>query len=97
MKTSEILIKAKKRLAWSNKELIRNEFICNAIEVSSSHPKANLLIKEISNRMGGKQTMRLWLNEVHGISWHALNSKNLQAHRHAWVDMLIEEYQAKGD
>lgn len=97
MKTSEILIEAKKHLARTGEEENKSNYICNAINKASSHPKAMLLKDEISNRMNGKQTMKVWLNKVHGILWHELNTISVQAHRHAWVDMLIAEYQAKGD
>ena len=97
MKTSEILIAAKKHLARTGKDRDKHKFICRAIDMVHHGMNARLLKDEITIRLDYKAGLSLWLFDVHRIPWHELKYEKVQAHRHAWVDMLIAEYQAKGD
>jgi hypothetical protein len=45
----------------------------------------------ISERLNGCHTLQCWLQEK-GVNMSLVTSQQLQQHRHAWVDKLIEEF-----
>jgi hypothetical protein len=110
MKTSEVFTRAKQHLAKDYEET-RNDcgkekFICLAI--STSQRKTNMSIEDaarcehmVSSRLGFEYTLEGWLADRGCISGEFLNDHNIldriQAHRHAWVDHMIAEFEAQGD
>lgn len=108
---SSYLLKAAKKLLWRGSfnelDLQKTKFICIAInraaEKEERFPKhvcslkANDLRKMITNRLAGYDSVETWLSCVHNIPRRALTHKKVQKHRHAWVNLLIEEFKAKGD
>jgi hypothetical protein len=68
--------------------------------------KYHALIREIDSRLASKKpsgrvqqnTLKSWLVEVAGLSWSdVMNDVAVQKHRRDWMNMLIAEYQSKGD
>jgi hypothetical protein len=111
MKTSEVFRQAKQRLAVDYDETCndpsKEKFICIAITVAAANCK-RITVKDvercedvIKSRMDGVYTLEGWLVDRGCIPEAFLNDHNIldriQAHRHAWVDMLIAEFEAKGD
>ena len=45
----------------------------------------------IAQRMGGRGALESWLT-FHGIKNTELTHQRMQAHRHAWLDLLIKEF-----
>jgi hypothetical protein len=111
MKTSEAFKRAKQHLAMDFKETLngsgKEKFICIAITVAAAHCKrmtdeaVERCEDVIKSRMGGAYTLEGWLVDRGCISETFLNDHNIldriQAHRHAWLDSLIAEFEAKGD
>ena len=101
MKTSTLLRSAKSILRTGDSWWEGEMYICLAIEkVGGCSDDAAQLIEEIERRLtveGRTYTMQSWLGEVVGVPWNRLTVQAVQAHRHAWVDLLIAEYEAKGD
>lgn len=113
MKTSEVLKRAKRYLATTHDEKYdymtmtgREKFICIAIMTAATHAKritngdidrCRLMIE---SRLGGKDTLESWL-VLKGClpmdGWTHADKDRVQQHRHAWLDMLIAEFKAKGD
>jgi len=95
MKTSELLIRAKKHL--SDGISYKTPYICFAIgrTVAAARHK-DALRKLIMRRLEGEGSLEFWLLSK-GVSRREFTRERVQAHRHAWVDMLIAEFQAKGD
>lgn len=115
MKTSTLLKLAKKHLDRGAKDRDpsddRRIYICHAIQVVADKSDSMALrivaratMRMIENRLAPFCDLKVWLDNVHGIScpsyWsegHAEFIGKLQATRHAWVDSMIAEFQAKGD
>lgn len=109
MKTSEILEKAKAFL-WdgiSHIGLDKEVYICWALrevlplapecENDETFRKIRSLQEEIENRLGpGNATLEIWLERKLGEDF-IFSKKAIQAHRLAWMNLLIEEYKQKGD
>jgi hypothetical protein len=108
MKTSKILLQAKAFLATNSEELRfsnKMQFICHAVNRVLCHPQRKEALKKIiQGRLNGYTTLELWLLHIHKIS--ILNVcqpggkdhyDKMQATRHAWLDSMIAEFQAKGD
>lgn len=106
MKTSKILTKAKKYL-WdgvTRKEAPSTAYICFAVETACRNAKkleakasrSYHLCNEIESRLDGHATVRGWLVSK-GVPMRQMTIARVQAHRHAWLDQLIAEYQQKGD
>lgn len=86
----------------------QEKFICIAIMTAASHTKR--ITKDdidrcrlmIEKRLGGNETIETWLQDrgflpfQWGLVDHATKDR-IQQHRHAWLDMLIAEFKAKGD
>jgi len=110
MKTSEVFTRAKQHLAKDYEET-RNDcgkekFICLAI--STSQRKTNMSIEDaarcehmVSSRLGFEYTLEGWLTvrgciPVDFLTDYAAQDR-IQAHRHAWIDSMITEFEAQGD
>jgi len=110
MKTSEVLRRAKRHLAKDFEETRngcgKEKFIC--IAISTSQKKTNMSTEDaarcehmVSSRLGFEYTLEGWL-VVQGCLpvdfWtdYALQNR-IQAHRHAWIDSMITEFEAQGD
>ena len=111
MKTSEVFKRAKEHLAKNIQETrdhsSKQKFICLALVTAAAHSKrvTDADVKRcdeiIESRMGGAYVMEKWLAARGYIPDYELCSHGtkdrIQAHRHAWVDMLIAEFESKGD
>ena len=93
-------LKASKR--WLSKgdddyEFCGTDYICIALAiVGDDNPDhyigAEKAKKIIAKRLDGCYALDTWLN-LKGVSFKDLNDYNMmQAHRHAWLDMLIKEF-----
>ena len=110
MKTSEVLKHAKLYLAANHQdsysECNKEQFICIAIMVAASHTKriteydverCRLMIE---SRLAGNDTLEGWLVHKGCLTtdnWTHADKDRIQEHRHAWLDMMITEFEAKGD
>jgi len=110
MKTSEVFTRAKQHLAKDYNETrngYRKEgFICIALITAAAHCKriteedVERCTAIVESRLEGTYTLEGWLVDRDCIpeNFHGHNIlDSIQAHRHAWVDMLIAEFKAKGD
>ena len=72
-----------------------HEYICLALEATDADEwrQARSVIRV---RIGGSQmrTIEEWLIDQ-GIPRKQMTPKRLQAHRHAWLDMLIAEFEGE--
>jgi hypothetical protein len=113
MKTSEVFRKAKEilphDLSWDVGWDAPSPYICDCIRNSvigpewelpyERHPEWESVLEAqwvIRQRMDNEFGMEQWLRK-HGVPKGEINQKRLQAHRHAWLDLLIKEFEAKGD
>ena len=64
---------------------------CGADDLKLKSEYAGTLRREIGRRLENTHTLRRWLRNQ-GIPVADLTEARLQAHRHAWVDLLIEEF-----
>lgn len=113
MKTSEVLKHAKRYLATAYNErydYIKKEgqekFICIAIMTAAAATK-RITVKDvdrcrlmIESRLEGCDTLEGWLVSkgcIPSNGWTHADKDRVQQHRHAWLDMLIAEFKAKGD
>lgn len=110
MKTSELLTEAKKYL-WDGEDekelerLDKSEYICFAIlsaARNSSNERANHEIyfqcrKVIESSLFPHNCVETWLLRSAGIPPKEMTHKRIQAHRLAWMNLLIKEFKAKGD
>ena len=111
MKTSEVFKQAKQHLAKDYSETCnaptKEKFICIAITVAAAHCKrvtdgdTERCEDVIKSRMDGEYTLEGWLADRGCIFGEFLNDHNIldriQAHRHAWLELLIAEFEAQGD
>jgi hypothetical protein len=111
MKTSEVFKKVKENLAKDFKETCnsptKEKFICIAITTAAAYTKrmTNGDIERctgiVESRLEHDYTMEGWLESKGCVNNYFLCDRatkdRIQAHRHAWVDMLIAEFKAKGD
>ena len=98
MKKSEMLKEAKK-LLWDGVSNIdgKQRYICFALVQTVGGKHSVPLCAIIHERLGGHPTLITWLHYKCNIPEQQLTNEVVQAHRHQWVDMLIEEFEAKGD
>lgn len=113
MKTSEVLKHAKRHLATTHDEKYdyikragKEKFICIAIMTAATVTKritsadidrCRLMIE---SRLEGTDTMESWLVNkgcIPSNGWTTADKDRVQQHRHAWLDMMIAEFKAKGD
>jgi hypothetical protein len=84
----------------------KEKFIC--IAISTSQQKTNMSIEDaarcehmVSSRLGSEYTLEGWLNDRGCVPEFELCDRTtkdrIQAHRHAWLDLLIAEFEAQGD
>jgi hypothetical protein len=111
MKTSEVFKRVKENLAKDLHEAYnhsgKEKFICIATTTAAAHSKriTNEDVERctdiVESRLEGAYTMEGWLNDRGCVPEYELCDRTtkdrIQAHRHAWVDMLIAEFEAKGD
>jgi len=86
----------------------KEKFICIAIMTAAAHTKriTNADIDHctdmIESRLEGEDTLEGWL-QIKGclpLLWGSVDTatrSRIQQHRHAWLDMLIAEFETKGD
>ena len=72
------------------------EHICVALDRANNKKKITSYVRDackkiIANRLEGKNTFRDWL-EFKGINVIGSDEPKIQAHRHAWLDLLIKEF-----
>jgi hypothetical protein len=92
-------LKEAKKVLWDgdpDNEAGKEEFICVALRyVANKYPTAWVDAFEmrgiISERLDGCHTLQCWLQEK-GVNMSLVTSQQLQQHRHAWVNKLIEEF-----
>jgi hypothetical protein len=73
-----------------------NNYICLAVKQAridgvATEKDVNTLCEEIEHRLGNHPSMATWLLSQ-GISRADIASPALQAHRLAWVNLMIEEF-----
>jgi hypothetical protein len=111
MKTSEVFTRAKQNLAKDYDETCnsptKEKFICIAITTAAAYTK-RITDKDvercedvIKSRMDGAYTLEGWLAArgcvAHDYFQFSRTTKDrIQAHRHAWLDLLIAEFEAQG-
>lgn len=70
--------------------------ICVALDKASNKTKITIGVRNackkiIANRLEGKNTFQDWL-EFKGVKVTENDEAKMQAHRHAWLDLLIKEF-----
>ena len=110
MKTSELLTEAKKYL-WDGEDekelerLDKSEYICFAIlsaarnspTETEDHSTYLRCRKVIERNLFPHNCVETWLLRSAGIPPKEMTHKRIQAHRLAWMNLLIKEFKAKGD
>lgn len=102
MKTSTLLRRAKRHLWNGTTDLYRDYRripICLAIAEADPYLRYYEDIpvcQEIHKRLEGYSTLENWLRS-RGIAITDDDDVLIQRHRKQWLDMLIAEYQMKGD
>ena len=78
-------------------------FICLVIDQANVGPyRDQAKVKAmLSDRLKGHGTLENWLEVEHGIicysPWQTKYVDKMLITRHAWIDSMIAEFQAKGD
>ena len=98
MKKSEMLRKAKGFL-WDGVSEKKGKVtcICWALEKTVGDKHSEPLCNIIGARLGMHPTVTAWLYHECNIPIGQLTPKVVQKHRHTWVNVLIQEFEAKGD
>ena len=111
MKTSAVFKRAKKQLATTYGEVGyynsagKEQFICIALWTAAERTK-RITVKDVercedilASRLEGAHTLEAWLLDKGCIpfGWTTSTRDRIQQHRHAWLDMLIAEFEVKGD
>jgi hypothetical protein len=111
MKTSEVFKRAKEHLAKNIQETRdhsgKQKFICLAIITAAAHSKritaadVERCDEIVESRMDRANTMERWLFWQGCVpdyfTLDRTTKDRIQAHRHAWLDLLIAEFESKGD
>jgi hypothetical protein len=109
MKTSEVFKRVKEHLAETYEETTfrKEKFICIAIAIAAGRSKhvTEADVERcggiVESRIQGMYTLESWLESKGCIPDYSLCGRTtkdrIQAHRHAWLDMLIAEFESKGD
>lgn len=89
--------KAAKTYLWDGREdAWKSTCICKALDDTRLQPetvrRAKLLIMK---RLGGYFSVYAWLRDFAKVPSEQLSDQNVQTHRHAWLDLLIEELTSK--
>ena len=108
MKTSQVFTHAKNLLAkdWYEPSS-KTRYICIAIGAAAEDRK-RITVKDlvrcasiIESRLEGFCTLEGWLADkgcIPNACFQSMATRDrIQHHRHAWLDLLIAEFQAKGD
>ena len=77
-----------------NKNGNKHTYICYAIK-QTNHFAVIHALHIISSRLEGRTTLKVWLHDKHEIPLDDLTFTSLQKHRHAWLDLLIKEFESK--
>ena len=112
MKTSEVFTRAKQHLAKDYDETCnsptKEKFICFAITTAAAYTKRmtsgdiERCTGIVESRLEYATTLEGWLAD-RGCFYHdyyqvdRTAKDRIQEHRHAWLDLLIAEFKAKGD
>lgn len=109
MKTSAVFKRAKQQLATTYKDIdscTQEQFICIALVKAAGRTK-RITDKDLercedilASRLGGAYTLEVWLVNkgcIPSNGWTTADKDRIQQHRHAWLDMLIAEFEAQGD
>jgi hypothetical protein len=105
MKTSVALKLVKKCLATSDGRSNKEIYVCYAAREARdrgyiSTEKHYYIKDHIDLLLGATPSLETWLLRVHRIPFNCSNVEyrnKMQVTRHAWVDNMIAEFQAKGD
>jgi hypothetical protein len=111
MKTSEVFKQTKQHLAETYEETCtytrKEKFICIAITIAANNNKritdkdVERCTHVVESRLEGTYTLEGWLVDKSCIPDYELcghsTKDRIQAHRHAWLDLLIAEFESKGD
>jgi hypothetical protein len=111
MKTSEVFKQAKQHLAKDCDEARygydKEKFICIAITTAAANCRritdadVKRCTEIVESRIGKPYTMEGWLESKGCVPEYELRDRTtkdrIQAHRRAWINMLIAEFEAKGD
>lgn len=101
MKTSEVFKRAKAKLQVAKKSEGKERFICYALNrTEASNHDIQMAKNIVRDLLCGCVTLESWLSAKHGVKQNCYTlagTKKMQATRHAWLDHLIEHYEAKGD
>ena len=100
MKTSNVFRRAKRQLLNEISAPSSTEagFICSCIRrVRAPWPDKHRALRVIRERMGGCMALGDWLRYEHDVPDEDITATLVQAHRTAWLDLLIAEFEAKGD
>jgi hypothetical protein len=80
---------------YGNKDI----YICHCIDIAANlfypdlESQANCLIELIQSRLGKyNSTVTEWLHREHNIPLSEFNDEAVQAHRLAWLNLLIKEF-----
>jgi len=112
MKSSEIIRKAKKHLSKTNDEFdytSKSPYICDALgsvihgtlglsnsEYTALRNKLSDIRSLIAHRIEYKFSLESWLISK-GVPRQEITPILMQKHRLQWMDMLISEFESKGD
>ena len=98
MKKSEML-RACKGFLWDgiSKRGEQKYAICYALTEMLGLKQTDELRGIIHKRLKDNTTLFAWLLYECEIPREQLTEAAVQAHRHAWVDLMIKEFEAKGD
>lgn len=106
MKTSEVFKLAKERLATTYGEVGKEKFICIALLTAAERTKritakdVERCVDIVESRIESAHTLEGWLVNkgcIPSNGWTTADKDRIQQHRHAWLDMLIAEFEAQGD
>lgn len=100
MKTSEVFKLAKAKLKTGSGKT-GERYICYALSrVNAPHQDIRNAKRIVQYLLKGCVSLEAWLYHKHniGVNFFARESaKKMQATRQAWLDHLIEHYEAQGD
>lgn len=98
MKASQLLREAKNHL-WDGCSLKgdQNQFICHALmDVAAPGDAYGRAREIIEDRLKPSWTLEGWLIDQQ-IDFRQMTYPRMQAYRQQWLDLLIAEFEAKGD
>lgn len=88
-------LKAAKEHLWDglNKPIPcdKERYICFAVEMADQSDVGMKVVAIIESRLAPNVSMAGWLYS-RGVSEEDATHERLQKHRHAWLDLLIEEF-----